>query len=549
MSFHPGLAACEEDLRLLAADRTVIGLAGINRNRQNVTLVATSGTLITQAKISLSSEDEDLRVERGSKLEIFAPASGDLHAVRWAVLNCHDYTHVDLLRVIQESRIELLIVVTYNPATSLYWQYATSDIHRLFCFVAIANIAEWGGSGVFAPFRRVGLEKNAQLRAGGQVFGSRGAGEFQVDIDLDIKELRTIRREFTESGFEAPLIQHARGSIYTAMVPSEHYMDTLDRGAGPPEFDDARDVPTDWSLDRPRIAVAQLNHIGRQVYIDTKYRIRHDATCGNFEYLLSLKLLELEARCRHLGPTDSGTLLDLLVFPEVFVPRSFMGTLQEFSDRTGSIVIAGLDYPDGGEEENANECAIIRPHKESVLYRKISRSQYDAHRDNAGHRMPMLRGRELLRFTNEFGRGFGVLICYDFSHVDLMWNLNLLNRNVPLDLVVVVAHNPFAELYQACCIADAHRFYQYVVMCNVAEYGGSGVFGPIRTSGARQVVFNAGKGSESVTLVDLHLRELHDARCKKDRELHDGEFMRRPGIFQKRLPDNVARICAEATEK
>lgn len=537
MSSHPGLTACENDLAQLAADRTVIGLVGINRDRQNVTLVATSGELITQAKISLSSEDVKNQAERGHKLEIFAPAPSNLNAVRWTVLNCHDYTHVDLLSAIQESQIELLVVVTHNPATSLYWQYAIADVHRLFCFIVIANIAEWGGSGVFAPFRRVGHEKNAQFRAGGQVFGSRGAGEFQVDIDLNIGELRSIRREFTEHGFDAPLLQATRGSNYTAVVPPEHYMNTFDRGAGPPEFDEPSDVLIDWNFDRPRVAVAQLNHIGREAYIDKKYRIRHHAACGNFEYLLSLKLLELEAQCRHKGRTGSGTFLDLLVLPEVFIPRSFIGTLQGFSDRMGSIVMAGVDYPDGGEDENANECAVIRPHKEIVWYRKITRSQYDAHRDYAGNRMPMLRGRKLLRFVNELGRGFGVLVCYDFSHIDLMWSLNLLNRNDPLDLVVVVAHNPFAELYQACCIADAHRFYQYIVMCNVAEYGGSGVFGPIRTSGARQVLLNAGKGCESVTFLDLHLRELHEARQKNDEELHKGEFMRRPGIFQKRWPE------------
>jgi hypothetical protein len=218
MSFHPGLAACEAELAVLAADRTVIGLAGIDSDRQNVTLVATSGSLTRQAKISLSSEDEELRVKRGCGLDIYMPGDEYPEGVRWAVLNCHDYTHVDLLRVVQDNQIEVLIVVTYNSATRLFWQYAISDVHRLFCYVVIANVAELGGSGVFAPFRRVGREKNAQLGAGGQIFGARGAGEFQVNIDLDVGEIRSIRKEFAEHGFGASLIQRSRGSIYTAMA-------------------------------------------------------------------------------------------------------------------------------------------------------------------------------------------------------------------------------------------------------------------------------------------------------------------------------------------
>lgn len=253
-----------------------------------------------------------------------------------------------------------------------------------------------------------------------------------------------------------------------------------------------------------------------------------------------MRLLELEARCRQQGLTTSGSLLDLLVLPEVFVPRSFVGVLQGFSDRSGATVVAGLDYPDGGEEANANECAILRPRQAAVIYRKITRSQYDAHRDDKGARMPMLRGQQLVRFVNHDGRGFGVLICYDFSHFDLMWHLNLSGRATPLDVTVVIAHNPFGDLYRSCCIADSHRFYQYVVMCNVAEYGGSGVFGPLRTSGTRQVLLDAGKGIETLALTELQLTELANARKTEDRGLHDGVFMRRPGVFQTRWTSGPA---------
>jgi predicted amidohydrolase len=313
-------------------------------------------------------------------------------------------------------------------------------------------------------------------------------------------------------------------------------MHTLDRKVGVPFFDRVREVPIDWNFDKPRVAFAQLDHIGRQAYIETKYRIRQHSSCSSFKYLLSVKLMELEARCRRIGPNKSGRLLDLLVFPEVFVPRSFLGTLQGFSDRVGAMVIAGVDYPEGEEESNANEYAVICPGHPTSWYRKITRSQYDAHRNNVDERMPMRRGEELLRLVGAGGRGIGVLICYDYSHFDLMWSLNLNRRDMPLDLTVVVAHNPFGELYRSCCIADAHRFYQFVLMCNVAEYGGSGVFGPLRAAGARQVLADAAKGVETVALVDLDLGELHTARHSLDQGLYYGKLMRRPGVFQRRWP-------------
>ena len=540
MSFHPGLAACEEDLRKLAIDRTIVGLVGLDPDRHNSTLIATSHLVMKQAKISLSSEDEDLQVKRGRDLNLFEPIGDqNQNGVRWAVLNCHDYTHVDLLNALQETKVEVLVIVTYNTASRLYWQYAISDVHRLFCYVVIANVAELGGSGVFAPFRRIGRGENAQLSSGGQIFGARGPGEFEVRIPLDIGELRSIRKEFTDHGFQAPAIVSSRGSIYSPMVPSEHFMQTVDREAGPPRIDNVLDVPTDWNLTKPRVALSQLRHIGADaydVYYETMYRIRQHPSCGAFEYLLLFKLLELEARCRQLGEAKSNSLLDLLVLPEVFVPRSFLPTLQGFSNRMGAIVVAGIDYPDGGEEENANECVIIRPYQRPFEYRKITRSQYDACRNDDGDRMPMRRGSNLVRFVNEYGRGFGVLICYDFSHFDLLWNLNLSGRETPLDIIVVVAHNPFGDLYRACCIADSHRFYQYIIMSNVSKFGGSGIFAPIRTLGARQVLMEAGKKVETISLAELDLDDLISSRQMRDQELHGGRFMRRPGVFQTRWP-------------
>lgn len=316
-------------------------------------------------------------------------------------------------------------------------------------------------------------------------------------------------------------------------------MQTVDREAGPPRIDNVLDVPTDWNLTEPRVALSQLRHMGADaydVYYETMYRIRQRPACGAFEYLLLFKLLELEARCRQLGEAKSNSLLDLLVLPEVFVPRSFLPTLQGFSNRMGAIIVAGIDYPDGGEEENANECVIIRPYQRPFEYRKITRSQYDACRSENGDRMPMCRGSNLVRFVNEYGRGFGVLICYDFSHFDLPWNLNLSGRETPLDLIVVVAHNPFGDLYRACCIADSHRFYQYIVMSNVSKFGGSGIFAPSRRLGARQVLMEAGKEVETISLTELDLDGLISSRQMRDQELHGGLFMRRPGVFQTRWP-------------
>ena len=534
MSYHPGLTHCRDLVEELGAGSTIIALPGVVDDplRHNRSWIVAK-KLHDPAKISLSTDDEQLKVQPGNELILFAdrsPAMPD--AVKWAVLNCHEYSHVDIVNQIQKEKLEVLIVVTYNTATRLFWQYAIADVHRQFCYVIVANVAELGGSGVFAPFRRIGLERNAELGAGGQVFGSKGTAELEVFIDLEIGELRRLREEFARHGFRAAAVVEARQSIYTPMVPSEHFMDTFDRGPGEPECE-VTDIPTEWNCADPRVAIAQLESMNYAAYYETRYRLRKDPRCGEFEELLQFRLRELELRCQGKERTSSGALLDFLLLPEVFVPRSFLPALQDFSDRMQCIVIAGVDYPD---TEDANECMILQPCRESVTYRKVTRSQYDAKTDGKDGRFPMLRGTKLFRFVSQEGRGFGVLICYDFSHFDLMWKLNLERRTTPLDAIFIVAHNPFGDLYRSCCIADSHRFYQYIVMCNVSTFGGSGIFAPIRTEGARQVLLDAGKGVETIAMGQLRLAKLQESRDARDQDLHEKRFMRRPGVFQRRWP-------------
>jgi predicted amidohydrolase len=341
-----------------------------------------------------------------------------------------------------------------------------------------------------------------------------------------------MRDDFRKRGLAAVDDKTAEARGYTPAVPSEHYVSTVER-SGPPPKPSIKEFLIPWNSTSIRVAIAQLGSMSIDSYVESKYRIRNHRDRFAFQELLRSRLEALEAHCLHLGAGESGSFLDLLVFPEVFIPRPFAERhLCPLAARLGATIICGLDYPGDNEADNANECAIIRPDVEPVYYRKITRSQYDALSDDERRRMPMQRGTTLNRFVNTNGDGFGVLVCYDFSHLDLIAELNLGDRSHPLDVVVVVAYNPFGALYRTCCIADSHRFYQYIVMCNVAEYGGSGVYAPLRTEGARQTLVDLGKGAESIAIADLDLAGLRAARHMNDVDLNAGNFMRRPGIFQ-----------------
>lgn len=534
MSYSQGIGIESFDLTHAADDRAVVALAGTNPDeKKNITYVAIGKLLIQQEKFSLSSEDEKEGLSPGDSLHVYAAASpsktpSKRDPVRWAVLNCHEYTHVGLMAALISDRIEVLVVVTHNAATRLYWEYARSDVHRLFCYVIIVNSAELGGSAVFAPYRKLGTKINAQFSASGQMFGTRGPGAFEMDTTLDIGVLRKLRQDFEMKGFDC-IKSGEQPHGLQEMVPSQHYLSTYDATTGSPLVNYCRDVKTGQLPDSMRVAVAQLESMSMEAYTTSGYRLAGAKGFGTFMQKLSGWLQHVEFQCG-LKSERPGEL-DLLALPEVFVPRAFLPQLQAFSDRTGAMVVAGVDYP----AENANECAILRPGVEPLFYRKVTRSQYDGQLPNKdGGRMAMKRGDQLLRFVDPKGRAIGVLICYDYSHLDLLFRLNLEERDQPLEMVVVVAHNPYGDLYRSSCIADANRFYQYIVMSNVATFGGSGVFGPIRGAGARQVLAETGKNSEAVLIVEVNLKALEEARARgQEQELSESDFQRRPGILKR----------------
>lgn len=534
ISYHPGLRGCEDELIKLSYSRVVVGLGGNLGNGTNIAYIAGGGILYKKEKLSLSVEDKLFGLKSGEELAVFDYSNCGLKSVvKWTVLNCHDYTHVDIIKELQKLDLELIIVVTYNTASRLFWEYAISDIHRLFCYVVIVNVAELGGSGVFAPFRQNGKDRNSSLNMGGQMFGAKGPGSFNVNFILDIQELRDLRKYYSENGFNGIGKKGYSRNEYQPILPPEKYLSTIDRVAGEPIVNKIIEYEIDFNFNNPLIAIAQLNSMSIDSYVNSKYRIREDSDSNDFEHLLSVKLFELESRCRAMNNNNKKKILDLLVMPEVFVPRTYIRTLQGFSDRMGAHIICGVDYPDGGEDENVNECYILQPHDEPLIYRKITRSQYDAVKKGGGW-MPMKRGEELIRLVSSDRRGIGLLICSDYSHYDLMWKLNMQGRDYPLDMVVVVAHNPSGLLYRSCCIADSHRFYQYIIMCNVMKYGGSGVFAPLRTRGARQVLVDMGQGVEAISVTSINLDALLKARMRQDKDMYSGEFMRKPGALNTR---------------
>lgn len=180
------------------------------------------GQELRQGKLSLSQWDreQDPPIEPGD--ELLVHTSGQL---RFVVLNCHDYTHASLIHDLVELDVDLVIVVAANQAAQMFMEYARADAHRLFAYVILCNVADVGGSGVYAPFmsrRAAGLEgRPADLSMGGVQFEARGRARSVVEVELAIPELRTLRERYRRINPDDPKSIRSLPSEYKAIAPPE----------------------------------------------------------------------------------------------------------------------------------------------------------------------------------------------------------------------------------------------------------------------------------------------------------------------------------------
>ena len=293
------------------------------------------------------------------------------------------------------------------------------------------------------------------------------------------------------------------------------------------------------------VAVAHLPGMEVEDYLQSFYHISSRPNAPAYNSMIEQHLDRLAG---HLETT--GSPLNFLVFPEVFLPLNLERALTDFSRKFNTIIIGGIEYDrqaDGTTADTVlgeNRCLILVPGAGGEVHRftysKLTRSQYDARTPPSnvnGDRgyFKLKRGDSLIRFVSDESFSFGVLICYDFSHLDITACLNLHGRDVPPEILFVVAYNPDGDLYRRCCIADAHRFYQYVVMCNVSQFGGSGVFGPVRPAGERQTVLHAGQNAQGISIAQLDLVGLITARKTADTQPRIKQFMKKPGLLASAL--------------
>lgn len=149
----------------------------------------------------------------------------------------------------------------------------------------------------------------------------------------------------------------------------------------------------------------------------------------------------------------------LLVMPEVFLPRGSIDDVVERARTYEMGVIAGAEYPHQPLGGAINEAIIALPELgEPLLQRKQAPSVYEARRAHFEH-------DDLLHVFRRTPFGtLAVVICSDCLEFDHVWSVA--NQPHALDLLIVCSRNPRPEVLNRLAVADAVRLHAYVAIAN-----------------------------------------------------------------------------------
>lgn len=225
------------------------------------------------------------------------------------------------------------------------------------------------------------------------------------------------------------------------------------------------------------------------------------------------RVAEVGARLRRLGEQAASSGVDLLVFPEMSVDLNYPdleAELAELARRRDLVIVAG-GYHD--EARRTNVCKVIGP--SGLLWEQ--RKHIPATIQLGGR--PIEEGIEIdpaRRVTvaeTRFGR-IALAVCRDFLDLELL--VALKNAEPPVDVVINPAFTPVTADFDAAHFGARRALYAVSVFCNVAVFGGSGIYSPEKRK--RRVHVPAGR--EAVVFRDVPLLAMRAERSLWEARTH-----------------------------
>ncbi|MBB4826390.1 hypothetical protein HNO89_003650 [Sporosarcina luteola] len=276
--------------------------------------------------------------------------------------------------------------------------------------------------------------------------------------------------------------------------------------------------------------------IGQIGSFDIEESEKYDCSNG-LSYKQPLTMWEKIRKTVEVAKQDKA---DFLVLPEITVPKQYLKThIPAICNEHNLMIIGGVEfyhkYTTNNKKFIQNEAFIAVPGAEkssgirerAMVWRtpKVypAQSEEDTIKKTGYHFSP---GNKLYLFkSKEFGN-WAVLICVDYLNLPIH---QILQKRI--QTLFVVAFNPDINYYYS--ISDSlHRIlYCNIIVCNVADYGGSHVYTPYRKVFLREVMKLHGNKVETAVTVTLPLRIIKEIQMSpRNKEFE--EFIKKPSDYE-----------------
>lgn len=230
---------------------------------------------------------------------------------------------------------------------------------------------------------------------------------------------------------------------------------------------------------------------------------------------------------------------DFVIFPEITIPETYLRThIPTISREHQFIVIGGLEFHCGerlnGIDYIDNEAFVVVPNEEregditsattwripklypAALENKwLNDKGYEFHPDY-----------RLYIFKSDTYGNWAVLICVDYLNLPLH---EILQGRI--QTLFVVANNQDLNYYYSMSDALHRVLFCNIVICNMADYGGSHVFTPYRKAHEREVLKIHGNHTDAAITIELPLNALKKVQTGEATQEIQEKFKTKPSDY------------------
>jgi len=217
---------------------------------------------------------------------------------------------------------------------------------------------------------------------------------------------------------------------------------------------------------------------------------------------------------------DNEKKPDVVLFPELSIPRPRLHEFAQIVCNMNIIAIAGIDYySDDLSKEVINEGLIIIPKNYSKSKASYSYSQFTFGKTFASPRENEKLKKNGWKFVGDenvyifdcLGYGkIGISICYDFMDVE-----RALMYRGRLQHLLVIAYNRDVSTFISLAESFSRIIFCNVVICNTGYYGGSVAVSPYNEEYRRTVFSTNGQKTFISQVISLPVKELVIAQKKE----------------------------------